>query len=124
MPPSAAVGEALRFATVVVDEFGRRPTREANRRPAFERIAALHRRPNDALRDQFVEPSAALRPRHSPRWNDLRNDAAMRRDRHALSRLDSSDVAAQVIFQLANAGGGHASNIATSGHIRKSRVAR
>jgi len=117
--PGATIGGdgrllELRFATICVNQFGGRATREADVRPILKRIAGFKRWPQNPSRNELVPTT----PPWSSRgfwWNDLRHDAAMSRNRNALTGFYAPNVPAQVVFQLTNARGGHYPIIATCG---------
>ncbi len=106
----------LRFATIAVDQFsgGSRP--QPDIRPVLERVTSFHGRMENAGRNQLFPPAAG-RPTAPSTWrHDFGDDASVSGHRDSLARFNSPDVAAQVVFQLSDAGL-HPINIATCGHI-------
>jgi hypothetical protein len=102
-PRGGRRGLLLRFATISVDEFGGGSTRQPNIRPILRGIARFKRGTDYAGRYELFEtaPTAGLR-RGSGR-NELGYDPAMSGDGDALARLDSANIAAEIVFQIANA---------------------
>jgi hypothetical protein len=118
------VGLWLRFVTVGRDQFRGCPRGECDIRPVLRRIAGFEGRANHTGGDEFVE-SAPRVSRLGPRRDKLGNHAAMSCDRDTFARLDTPDVAAQVVLELADTGGSHHSIIATCGlMVEQSRGCR
>jgi len=111
---------ALRFATVGVDQLGGGPSWKADRRPPFCRVTSFERWANHARGEQLVE-AARRALRLCARRHKLRNHATVSRDRNAFPGLNPSDVAAQIVLELADPCGGHHWIIATCAHIRQAR---
>ena len=108
----------LRFATIAVDQFRGRATRQPDIRPVLQRVARFHGRTNHPGRNELVESTSRRSHGTGPRRNELSDNTAMCRHRNPLASLDSADVAAQIVLQLSNSSL-HAPNIATYGHISK-----
>ena len=107
---------ALRFATIGVNQLGGSSSRKSDVGPAFCRVTGLERRANHSGGDELVE-TARPTLRLSARRNKLGDDSAVSSNGNTLSGLDPPYVAAQVVFELANACGSHQEIIATCGHI-------
>jgi hypothetical protein len=108
----------LRFATIGVNQLSGGSSRKPNIWPALCRVAGLDRRANHSRGDELVE-AARSTLRLCARRNELGDHSAVRRNGDTLSRLNSPYVAAQVVFEFADACGGHQWIIATCGHMHK-----
>ncbi len=109
---------ALRFATIAVDQFSGRSRRQPDIRPVFERVTRFHGRMENAGRNKLFPPASGRRAAPSSRRHELGDHSSMSGHRNPLTFLDSSDIAAQVVFELSDTGL-HPTNIATCGHIGK-----
>jgi len=110
----------LRFATIAVDQFSRGALRQSDVRPILERVARFDGGMENAGRNKLVPP-ASRRSAATASWRDeLGDHTPVGGDRNTLARFDSADVAAQVVFELPDAGL-HVMNIATCGHICNGR---
>ena len=111
---------ALRVATIGINQLGASSRRKPDVRPPFCRVTGFEWWANHAGCDEFVE--AAGRALRRCTWRDkLRDHAAMSRDRNTLAGLNPPNVAAQVVFEFADACGSHRQSIAICGHIRQAR---
>ena len=111
---------ALRFATIAVDQFSSGAVRQPDVRPVLERVTSFHGGMENAGRNEFVPPASG-RSAATASWRDEFGDhTPVSGDRNTLARFDSADVAAQVVFELSDAGL-HFINIATCGHICNGR---
>ena len=115
--------ETLRFATIAVDQFSGGSRRQPDVGPVLERVTSFHRRMEDAGRNELL-PSASGRCADTSSWrHELGDDTPVSGHRDPLACFDSPDVAAQVVFQLSDAGL-HLINIATYGCICSARESR
>ena len=94
----------LRLATIGVDELGRRSSRQSNIWPILGGIAGFEWGTDDASCDEFFETARTTAFRRRSGRNKFRDDPAVSGNGDALASLDSADVAAEVVLQLANAG--------------------
>ena len=97
---------ALRVATIGVNQLGGSSRRKPDVRPPFCRVTGFEWWANHAGSDELVE-AAGRALRRGTRWDKLRDHAAMSRDRNTLTGLNPSNVAAQVVFEFADACGSH-----------------
>lgn len=110
---------ALRFATIAVDQFSGGTGRQPDVWPILERVTSFHWGMENAGRNELVPPASG-RSAATASWRDeLGNHTPVGGDRNPLACFDSADVAAQVVFELSDAGL-HFMNIATCGHMCKS----
>src|SRR5439155_20168251 len=111
---------ALRFATIAVDQFSGGARRQPDVGPVLERVTRFHRRVENPGRYELV-PAASGRSADTASWrNEFGDDSPVSGDRNPLACFNSADVAAQVVFELSDAGL-HFMNIATCGHICNGR---
>ena len=111
---------ALRFATIAIDQFSGDAGRQPNVWPVLERVASFHWGMENAGRNKLVPPASG-RSAATASWRDEFGDhTPVSGDRNPLACFDSADVAAQVVFELSDAGL-HVMNIATCGHICNGR---
>ena len=123
MSTAEAGALALRFATVGVNQRCGGSRRKADVRPPFGRVTSFEWWANHSGGHKLVEP--ARRILRLCAWrNELGDDPSMSGDRDTLAGLDAPDVTAQVVFEVADAGGGHVRIIATYGHIRQAPAFR
>ena len=99
----AREGWLLRFATICVNQFGSRAWRKTNVRPILGGIAGFEGGPDHASRHKLVETARTAAFGRGSGRAQFGNDAPVRRDGDALARFDSTDVATEVVFQVANA---------------------
>jgi hypothetical protein len=116
---TARDGWLLRFATIRVDQFRGRPTRQSDVRPILCGVAGLEGWADHARRDKLVETTSTAALARGSWRNEFRDDTAVSGDGDALPGFDSADVPAEIVFQLTNARRRHLPNIATYGHISK-----
>lgn len=97
---------ALRVATIGVKQPGGGSSRKPDGRPPCCRVTGFEWWANHSGGDELVE--AAERALRRCTWRDqLRDHAAMSRDRNTLAGLNPPNVAAQVVFEFADARGSH-----------------
>jgi len=113
---------ALRFATIAVDQCSGSAARQPDVRPVLEWVASFHGGVENAGRDELVPPASWRRAATVPRRHEFGDHPPVGGNRNPLACFNSADVAAQVVFELSDAGL-HVMNIATCGHIRN-RVGR
>ena len=94
----------LRFAMIRVNQFRSRAWREPDVRPILGEIARLEGWTDHTRSDKLVETASSGRFGGGSRRDKLGDDATVRRDGDTLARFDPTDVATEVIFELANAG--------------------
>ena len=107
--------DVLRFATIAVDEVGRGATRPLDDRPVLEWIAWFDWRMKNAGGDQLLPAVGRRASATIARRHQFGDDSAVGGNRHSLTRLDATDVATQVVFDLTDACGNHTtlSHVAT-----------
>src|SRR5262245_49885815 len=96
-------GRRLRFATIRVDEFRGRTTRQSDVRPILCGVAGFDGGTDHARRDKLVETTSTASIGSRARRNEFRDDPAVRRNGDALPGFDSADVPTEIVFQLTNA---------------------
>ena len=98
-------GRRLDFATIVVNQLGGGSSRKCNVRPVFGRVAGFQ---GGRITPEATRSSKRLGvPFVLTRRDKLRNHPAMCRDRDTFARLNTPNVAAQIVFQFANTCRGH-----------------
>lgn len=95
-------GTTLCFATVAVNQICCRTGGKPNLWAALERVAILDRRRDHTGSHKAVK-LARWRSADRARWDKFGDHAPTGSNDHSLSRLDSTDITAQVIPQLADA---------------------
>jgi hypothetical protein len=99
---TARDGWLLRFATIRVDQFRGRPTRQSDVRPVLCRVAGFEGSTDYARRDKLVETTSTA-PLGGHSWrNKFGDNSTVRRNDDALPRFDSADVPTEIVFQLTN----------------------
>jgi hypothetical protein len=98
---------ALRFATIAVDQFSGGAPWQPDVRPVLEWVASFHRGVQNAGRDELVPPASTRSAGIVPRRNEFGDHPPVGGDRNPLACFNSADVSAQVVFELADACGGH-----------------
>jgi len=93
----------LRFATIRVDQFRGRPTRQSDVRPILCGVAGFEGWTDHARSDKLVETTWTA-PLGGHSWrNKFRDDPTVRRNGDALPGFDSANVPTDIVFQLTNA---------------------
>ena len=119
-PRSARRRRGLRFATIGIDQLRGRTVRQTDVGPVLEWVATLLRRMENARGNERIPPAGRGRARRRSWRHEFGNDTSMRGHRNPLSGLNSPDIAAQVVLQLADYRL-HVSSMATCGHIGNGR---
>jgi hypothetical protein len=94
---------AFMLATIRVNQFRSRAWRKPDVRPALRRVASFEGWSNHAGRHELVETAWTAAPVGGSGRNQFGHDPPMRRDRDALTCVNSADVATEIVCQLANA---------------------
>src|SRR5262245_52791560 len=100
---TARDGRLLRFATIGVDEFRGRTTRQSDVRPILRGVAGFDGGTDHARRDQLVETTSTASIGGRARRNEFRDDPAVHCNGDAFPGFDSADVPTEIVFQLTNA---------------------
>jgi hypothetical protein len=108
----------LRFATIAVDQCSGGARRQPDVRPVLERVTSFHGRVKNAGCDELLPPPVRGRASTLPWRHELGHNTPVGGHQDPLACFNAPDVAAQVVFQLSNAGL-HRTNIAICGHIGK-----